>query len=239
MIRSRRRWVERGALALLAAWLWPLWPLALWSVADRWPVGDLWPVWSLSAWQDVVIWPSRLPEALAVSAGIALAVTGLVMVMALPAAWALSARGGGPGWAWSMLLLPFFIPTQTAAYGLHRFFLQFGFTDTAGPVIVVHLLPALPYAVVILTLTGRYWGRAREQQAISLGASPWQTFWRITLPGWMPGIINACFLAFLVSWGQYLLTTLMGGGRVIGWPALMVAFHQGGRTPLVAGVALL
>lgn len=228
----------RRVTLLLGLWLLPLWPLLLWSLARRWPVDARLPDWSLLSWQQLAADP-RLAQALLVSVVIAASVSLLATLLAMPAAWVLADRPARWWPLWLLLLSPLLLPPQAAAYGLHRLFLQIGFVDHVPAVVVVHLVPALPYAVATLSLTAHYWGRERERQARSLGASAWQAFRLITLPGWAPGLLNAFLLCFLVSWGQVLLTQLLGGGRVLTWPLLLAGYQQGGRTALVAALALV
>lgn len=73
---------------------------------------------------------------------------------------------------------------------------------------------ALPF--MILTLVGVVRGihPSLEEAARSLGASWWRTFWRITLPASMPGILAGCLLVFALSISSYIVPALMGGFRV-------------------------
>ena len=65
-----------------------------------------------------------------------------------------------------------------------------------------------------------------EQQARVLGATPTQTFFQITLPLIAPGLISAGSLVFIVSFSQYFLTFLIGGGRVITLPIVMFPYIE-------------
>ena len=51
------------------------------------------------------------------------------------------------------------------------------------------------------------------ESSSDLGASPWQTFLRITLPLSMPGIRTGLFLVFIPSFGEFVIPTLMGGNK--------------------------
>jgi putative spermidine/putrescine transport system permease protein len=78
-----------------------------------------------------------------------------------------------------------------------------------------------------------------ESQARTLGASPLQVFWRVTLPAIAPGAAVAAAFAFLISWSQYLLTLLIGGGRVLTLPLMLVAFLNGGDQAIGAALTLI
>ena len=58
-------------------------------------------------------------------------------------------------------------------------------------------------------------GKEEEEAAIVLGASGWQTFWYVTLPLTLPGIIAAALLTFIPSIGDFVTPDLLGGAQTI------------------------
>src|SRR5690606_35045663 len=46
-----------------------------------------------------------------------------------------------------------------------------------------------------------------------LGAKPWQTFTRITLPLTMPGVVAGALLTFIPTLGLFFIPDLMGGSK--------------------------
>lgn len=77
---------------------------------------------------------------------------------------------------------------------------------------------SLPF--MILSLVGVIQGinPALEEAARSLGARRWQTFWKITIPLSMPGILAGLLLVFAISFSSYVVPTLMGGWKVVVLP---------------------
>jgi len=65
-------------------------------------------------------------------------------------------------------------------------------------------------------------------QAKVLGANSVNTFIYVTLPLIAPGIISAASMCFIISFGQYFLTFLIGGGNVLTYPMLMFPYIQSG-----------
>lgn len=51
-----------------------------------------------------------------------------------------------------------------------------------------------------------------EDAALNLGASRWQTFWRITVPLSLPGISAGVSLVFVLAFTEFTVAALMGGG---------------------------
>jgi len=62
---------------------------------------------------------------------------------------------------------------------------------------------------------------------------------RVTIPALAPGLAVAAAFAFLLSWSQYLLTLLVGGGRVLTLPLLLLGFQRGGDEAVAAALALV
>jgi putative spermidine/putrescine transport system permease protein len=194
----------------------------------------------VSAWTYVFSRDSGLPSSLATSAGIAAIVSLIAVAVALPAARAVAWREfHGKRALLFLLLLPVLSPPLAAAMGLHAIFLRAGLEDTIAGVILVHLVPALPYAILMLAGSFSRLDPDLEAQARTLGASPVQVFLKVTLPAIAPGVAVAAAFAFLVSWSQYLITLFVGGGRVSTLPLLLVSFLNGGNQAIGAALTLV
>jgi putative spermidine/putrescine transport system permease protein len=196
--------------------------------------------WTLRAWNYVVSGSGGIGGALLTSSGLALVVAALAVALALPAARVLALHTfRGKRVVLFALLLPMLAPPLAAAMGLHAVFLKAGLADSFTGVVLVHLIPAVPYATLVLTGTFSGFDPDWEAQARTLGASPWSVWTRITLPAIAPGVALAGILAFVVSWSQYVLTLLVGGGRVLTLPLVLVAFQRGGDEAVAAALSIV
>jgi putative spermidine/putrescine transport system permease protein len=94
---------------------------------------------------------------------------------------------------------------------------------------------------MVLILSGVFasYDATFEDQARSLGASPLQTLWHVTMPAILPGVLVASLFTFLISWSQFLLTLMIGGGRVVTLPLLLFGFATSGRNDLTGAIALI
>ena len=227
-----------GAVVAALA-LAPLVPLVLWSVARGWRFPALLPnALSPDPWAHALSAASGVPAGLAGSALVAGLTAVLSVVIGLPMGRAL-ATARRPGWLAALVLAPLVVPGIAVGLGLHAVFLHLGLTGTTAGVVLAHLVPTLPYAILMLAAVFAGFDTDLEAQARSLGATPWGAFRHVTLPLVWPGVLVAGCLAFLVSWGQYLLTLLIGGGKVATLPLTLYSAVSAGRHDLAGAIALL
>ncbi|WP_257893247.1 ABC transporter permease [Gymnodinialimonas phycosphaerae] len=227
---------------LLVIWLvMPLIPLAIWSFARGWFFPSILPqTWTLDAWEYALSDTAGVLDALWLTIGISLAATALSILVGVPAGRALGMyKFRGKEVVELMILAPTIVPGIAVVLGIHSVFIALGLTNTVQGVILVHLIPTLPYMTLVMAGIFSNYDPAFEAQARSLGASPLKTFWYVTLPVIMPGIIVGGLFAFLVSWSQYILTLLIGGGRVVTLPLLLFNFATSGRNDITGAIGMI
>lgn len=228
--------------AVLIVWLvLPLVPLAIWSFARGWRFPDLLPQqWSLQAWAYALSDASGVLDSLGLTIGISLAATVLSILIGVPAGRAIGMyQFRGKQVVELMILAPTIVPGLAVVLGIHGVFISLGLTNTVWGVVLVHLIPTLPYTVLVMAGIFANHDPAYEAQARSLGASALQTYRYVTLPAILPGIIVGGLFAFLVSWSQYILTLLIGGGRVVTLPLLLFNFAASGRNDIAGAIGMI
>lgn len=248
MLSSAKRqisWLKLGQWVVISGIvvgvLLPFIPLLIWSFSHRWFFPDLFPsAWSLRAWEYVFSPTSQTLRALGYTTFIALVVTFLSILIGIPAGRALGLhRFKGKGWIEFLILAPTIVPTIAVAMGIHVAFIRYNLADTVLGVILVHLIPVTPYMVMIMASVFANYNPEYEQQARTLGAKPTQVFFYITLPAIMPGIMVGGLFAFIISWSQYILTVLIGGGQVITLPVLLFSFALSGDKAITAALSIV
>lgn len=230
------------SLILLISWLvLPLIPLAIWSLSRSWYFPDIMPsAYSLRAWNYVFSSTSDVLPALGVTTLIALCATMLSVIIGLPAGRALGLyQFRGKALVELLILAPTIVPGIAVALGLHVVFLSLGLAGSYLGVLIVHLIPTLPYMVLVMAGVFANYNPDTEAQARSLGASAIQTFRYVTLPAILPGLLIGSLFTFLVSWSQYILTLLIGGGRVVTLPLLLFNFATAGRNDITGAISMI
>ncbi len=164
---------------------------------------------------------------------IALINTLLCLALGYPLAYFIALKGGR--WKHILILLvmiPFWTSLLLRAYawvvilggnGIANRMLQFlGITDepatlifTPQAVLMGMVYSYLPFMILPLYAALEKFDVRLKEAAHDLGASRWHTFWRVTLPLSMPGVIAGSILVFIPSAGAFLIPTLLGGSRTV------------------------
>lgn len=218
----------------------PLLLFVLYGFSSRWFFPQAFPAeWTMATFQRALDDARTLPS-MAQGLWIALLVSVLSLLLALPAARVLGLRKfRGRQLVWLLLFLPTIIPPLAIGMGLNILFLRIGLAGTIAGVVLAHIIPTLPYTIFTLSSSFARFDENYEFQALALGASPWQVFTKVTLRMMTPSLVVATLFAFLISWSQYLLTLLIGGGQIITLPILLFSAASGGNPSTIAVLSLL
>lgn len=215
--------------------------LLLRSFAFRWHYPDVVPgEWGLDAWTYTIDDTSRVFESLGNSLRIALLTTTLALLVGMPAARALGQHQfrGKRVVEW-ILMMPIIVPALVAAMGIHIVFIRLGLTATVLGVSLVHLIPATPYFVLVMSSVFANYSPALEETARTLGANKIRVFRYVTLPAISSGLLVACLFTFLISWSQYVTTVLIGSGILITLPMVLFPFLGQGNAAVAASITLI
>ncbi len=78
-----------------------------------------------------------------------------------------------------------------------------------------------------------------HEAAADLGAKPFTTFWTVTLPMTIPGIVAGCLLVFIPATGEFVIPDLLGGGNVLMIGRVLFGeFHLNHDWPVASAVAI-
>lgn len=72
----------------------------------------------------------------------------------------------------------------------------------------------LPFMILAIATSLYNIDPSLEKAGAILGASPWKTFWSVTFPLSLPGVVSGMVLVFSLSISAYITPALMGGANV-------------------------
>ena len=211
--------------------LLPIGTLLIWIFTERWAWPDFIPqVFSLRAIKEVIGRKEELASVFSSSIFISSVVAFFSAVIGLMTARAIVFYDFfGKKIIYFLSILPFMIPGTVFAMGIQITFIKLGLNNTVLGVIIAHLICSLPYAVHLLMDGTRAVGNRLEEQARVLGASPFKAFYKTTLPLLVPVILSAVSMSYIISFSQYFLTLIIGGGNVKTFTVVMVPYLQSGN----------
>jgi spermidine/putrescine transport system permease protein len=131
-----------------------------------------------------------------------------------------------------LVMVPFWTSLLIRAYawvvilggnGIANRTLQFlGITDepltlifTPEAVLMGMVYSYLPFMILPLYAALEKFDTRLKEAAQDLGASRWHTFWRVTFPLSLPGVIAGSILVFIPSAGEFVIPDLLGGSRTV------------------------
>jgi spermidine/putrescine transport system permease protein len=111
--------------------------------------------------------------------------------------------------------------------------------DTPLAVMIGLVYGELPFMILPLYASLEKLDRTLLEASSDLGATPSATFWRVTLPLTMPGIIAGAVLVFIPGIGQFIVSDILGGAQTMLIGNLVQdQFTAGRNKPLGAALAL-
>jgi putative spermidine/putrescine transport system permease protein len=185
-------------------------------------------------------------------------VTALCLLLGYPLAW-LHVRS--PRWAQGLLMLVIVLPLLTSVVVrtfawivilgrqgiVNATLVALGLADTPlrllyteGGVVVALAQVQMPLMVLpLITALSRLDPNLQDASS-ALGAGAWRTFFKVTLPLTLPGVIAGCLLTFAAAITAFITQTLVGGGQMLFMP--MYLYQQSSTLnnwPFAAAISII
>jgi spermidine/putrescine transport system permease protein len=157
-------------------------------------------------------------------------------------------RVPGSGAILALTSLPLFIPDIVLGISLLLLLTAVGMPLSLVTVIAGHCLICVPFAITILMSRFEGFDKSLEEASLDLGESGWMTFWRVTFPLALPGIVSSLLLTFVVSFDEFLIAYFLAGNEAtlpiyiwgqLRFPYKLPAVLALGALILVASAALV
>jgi spermidine/putrescine transport system permease protein len=171
---------------------------------------------------------------------IALVSTLVATVIGTLAALALQRyRFPGYNFSESTLYIPVIIPEVVMGISLLVFFVLINLTLGLGTITLAHIAFNIPFVALVVRARLHGYDKAIEEAAMDLGANELTTFWRVTLPTIMPGVLSGALLALTLSLDDYVITYFTAGPGSTTLPLRIFSMVRFAVTPEVNALSAL
>lgn len=180
---------------------------------------------TLDSYERLWTYQAGLPTYLLNSFGTAFLTIAFVLVLTVPAAYALS-RFPIPGKEilFVLLLMALIIPYQALLTPIFLMFAQLKLTNTLLGLAILHTTIQIPFSLYILRNAFAAVPRELEEAAVMDGANTWQVLRRIFIPSVVPATITVALFAFVTSWNEFLgALVVMSKGTSFTLPVILAA----------------
>ena len=210
------------AIGRVSLWVWavlgllflftPIFVTILFSFNE--PTGKynyIWNKFSLSGWTDPLKYP-ELTDALIFSLKIAVVVTAIATVLGTLLGLAMvKYKFRAKGMIGAILILPLTMPEIVLGFSLLTLFVSINWSRGFITIVIAQVMFSVSYVATTVRARIRGFDWRLEEAALDLGASPFRTFRKITLPLIAPGVVAAAMLTFALSLDDFIITYLNSG----------------------------
>lgn len=145
----------------------------------------------------------------------------------------------GKGLTQAALFLPIIIPEIVLGAALVTFFGTIQLRLSIWTVILAHVAFSISYVAIVVRARLAGFDRSLEEAAMDLGAGPIETFFRVTFPLILPGVVAGALLVFTISIDDYVITSFVAGVGATTLPLQIYSMIKVGVTPEVNAVSTL
>jgi ABC-type spermidine/putrescine transport system permease subunit II len=224
-------------MVLLGLWV----PLGL-VVANSLNADELLVGWGgfTTQWYGEALSDSRVRSSFVTSLEVAAVSTALAVAIALTASmWARRASRRGRGMLDASTYMRIILPETVIAIGLFLLLRRFDVALGLATVVIGHVVFNSAYATIVLQARFATMTPDLEEAAADLGATPWRTFRRVTLPSILPALIVASLLVFTFSLDNVVTSLFLGGTDTETLPVLLLGKIRIRVTPEVNAIGVL
>jgi len=191
--------------------------------------------WYQALWESEV-WGDSFRLSLLLTA----VVTPLALIIGTLAAYALVRYSfPGKGAMATLVMAPLVMPQIVLGIALLNYMSGLGLVGSLTGLILGHLVVTLPFTVRLVSISVHNLDPALERAAQNLGATPLQTFWRVTLPLLRPGIVAGAIFAAIISFGELAVTLLIAGARTTTLPLRIFNYTEYNFDPTINAVSTI
>ena len=194
--------------------------------------------------EQSAVWQLAIKNSIIVAIFATLLATGLGTVAAVGLS---NSRLPGKTLLMGLLISPMIVPLVITAVGMYFFYSSLGITPRqlsqiwSGlhlfPVIIAHAALGTPFVVITVTATLVGFDQSLTRASASLGADGLRTFFKITVPLVLPGMISGALFAFITSFDEVVVVLFLAGIEEYTIPRRMFSGMREQISPTILAVA--
>lgn len=139
----------------------------------------------------------------------------------------------------SLLFAPAVIPNIAIGAGLFLYYIRIGLYGGKIGLILAHGLLGIPFVISIITAVMLNLDPSLEEAAQDLGATPRQTFLRVTLPQMRTGLIVSALFSFIISFDELETSLFLVRPKNNTLPIEMFLYLQEYQNPSLAALSTM
>lgn len=138
-----------------------------------------------------------------------------------------------------ILISPMIVPLIISAAGMFFFFSSINLAQTYLGVVLAHAALGTPFVVITVTATLVGFDQSLTRAAANLGASPTRSFFKITMPLILPGVVSGALFAFITSFDEIVVVLFVAGVEQRTIPREMWSGIREDISPTILAVATI
>ncbi len=139
----------------------------------------------------------------------------------------------------TVMYIPIVIPEVVMGISLLVFFVMVNFNLGLTTITLSHIAFSIPFVALVVRARLHGYDRAIDEAAMDLGANELTTFWRVTLPTIMPGVLAGAMLALTLSLDDYVITYFTAGPGSTTLPLRVFSMVKTAVTPEINALSTI
>ena len=139
----------------------------------------------------------------------------------------------------TVMYIPIVIPEVVMGISLLVFFVMINFKLGLTTITLSHIAFNIPFVALVVRARLHGYDKAIDEAAMDLGANELTTFWRVTLPTIMPGVLSGAMLALTLSLDDYVITYFTAGPGSTTLPLRVYSMVKTAVTPEINALSTI
>ncbi len=191
-------------------------------------------------WFTAVFENPQWLDSLWMSAILLIIVTPLTVILGTMASYALARlKFKGKSLVQSLILSPLMIPQVVLGISLLYLFTMMGINGSILALVVGHMIVCFPYVVRTVSVSVTNLNPALEKASMNLGATPLQTFYKITIPLIKPGILAGTVFSAVTSFGEISISLFVSSPSTVTVPVRTFGYIDQTFDPSVNAISVI